>query len=84
MADHSVNELVKLINYHTESLEEQAHHFGMINALTEVALSNSFFDQPRLISHHYMLAISEILEKAAGINEASIALLRQHLKFYKK
>ncbi len=83
MADHSVNELVKLINYHTELLEEQAQHFGMINALTEVALSSSFFDQPRLTGYHYLLAISELLEKAAGINEASIALLRQGLKPYR-
>jgi hypothetical protein len=78
MANHSV--LEKLINYHTESLEEQTHYFGMMNALTEIALSGTFLDQPKLILHHYLCAMSEILDKVSGINEASLALLRQHIE----
>ncbi len=79
MADHRLNELTKLINYHVESLEEQAHHFGMITSLIEVATTSAFFEQERLTSHYYLQAIGELLEKAAGINDASIALLRHGL-----
>lgn len=79
MADHRLNELTTLINYHVESLEKQTHHFGMMSSLVEVATTSAFFEQERLTSHYYLQAIGELLEKAAGINEASIALLRYGL-----
>jgi hypothetical protein len=80
MADDRINEHEKLINYLTESLEEQTHYFGMMNALTEVALHDTFLDQPKLILHHYFCVMSELIEKASGQNEASLALLRQRIK----
>ena len=85
MASHridKIDELVKFIDYHTQSLEEQTHYFGMMNALTEVAIDGTFVNQPPLISHYYLRAISEILEKASETNEASIALLRNCMERY--
>jgi hypothetical protein len=77
---HRVNELLKLINCHTESLEEQTHHFGMMDALMQVALDGEFLDNPKVILHHYLCTMSELVDKASGINEASLALLREFVK----
>jgi hypothetical protein len=77
MANHSVNELVNIINCHAEFLEEQTHYFEMMQALTEVALSGDFLSQPPLTLHYYLRSMSEILEKSAGQNEASLSLIRR-------
>ena len=82
MANHRLNEHEELINYFAESFEEQTHYFGMMRALTEVALGGAFFSQPSIILHYYLRSISEILEKSSGINEASLALLRQSIESY--
>lgn len=80
MADHSLNELVSIINCHAEFLEEQTHYFEMMRSLTEVALSGNFFNQSPLTLHYYLRSMNEILEKTSGQNEASLVILRQCIK----
>jgi hypothetical protein len=77
MTTPSVNEFVDIINCHAEFLEEQTHYFEMMQALTAVALSGDFLSQPPLTLHYYLRSMSEILEKSAGQNEASLSLIRQ-------
>ncbi len=81
MINDRTKELLNIINCHAEFLEEQAHYFSMMRSLIEVALSGDFIKQPSLISHYYLLAMSEIMEKSSGQNEASLALLRQCMDY---
>jgi hypothetical protein len=79
MVEHRINELEKIINCHAEFLEEQTHYFEMMRAMLEVALGGTFLNYPQVILHYYLSALSELLVKASGINEASLSLLRQSI-----
>jgi hypothetical protein len=75
MADHSVNYLLTLINKQVEFWENQSEFLYKARALTEVALGDAFQEHTKLVFHHYLSALDDILENAQGASEASLSLL---------
>jgi hypothetical protein len=80
MADSRINELMIFINQEIVSLEDQLMNLAMAKALTEVSLGDDFLDKPKTVRHAYLSNLDDILERAIGLNEASIELLQIGIK----
>ncbi len=81
MAEHSLNELMALINQQVTSREELAMLLLQAKALTDVALDDGFLAHSRLTIHRYLSALDDAVEKVRALNEASLnALLKTRPK----
>jgi hypothetical protein len=72
MADHSVNELLSLINKQTQIQEVLFNCLSKADAIAHVALSDGFLDYKRSIIHAYLWALCDAINEAKNITEEAL------------
>lgn len=75
MANDSVAHLISLINQQVQSQESLSEHLHKAEAMAQVALGDGFLDCPESITHHYLWALSDLIERAKIANEQSLDIL---------
>lgn len=76
MAEHSLNEVLEIINQQVKSQELLREYLSKATSLIRMALEGDFLAHPALIVYHYLWALDDFVEKAREACESAL----EHLK----
>lgn len=79
MAEHSLNELLEIINQQVKSQELLREYLSKATSLIRIALEGDFLSHPALIVYHYLWALDDFVEKARETCESVLKLLRDFI-----
>ena len=82
MAEHSITQLLSLINRQLDSQETLNTYLSKAEAVMQVAMSDDFLSYPRATTYYYLWAVSDIVEQAKKLNEESLGLLLKNVSLH--
>ncbi len=82
MAEHSITQLLSLINRQLDSQETLNTYLSKAEALMQVAMSDDFLSYPRAATYYYLWAVSDIIEQAQKLNEESLNFLLNNISLH--
>ncbi len=75
MAEHSITQLLSIINQQIDSQEKLNTYLSKVETLLEFAMSDGFLGYSTASIYYYIWVVSDIVERAKISNEESLNVL---------
>jgi hypothetical protein len=79
MAEHSITQLLSIINQQIDSQESLNTYLLKAETLLEIAMNDGFLSYSTASIYYYLWVLSDVVEKARKFNEDSLNILLRNI-----